>query len=110
MSGTSAGTIAQTIATTAGVQYDVLFKLAGNPGDPTTNIHTLEVSAAGHTQDFTFDSTGHNRSNMGWQDETFIFTASDTSTTLQFSSLNHSAWGPALGEVSVHAHSDFLLT
>jgi choice-of-anchor C domain-containing protein len=103
MSGTNAGTIQQILTTTVGVQYEVQFKLAGNPEDPTTEIHRLEVSAAGQTQDFTFDSTGYNRSNMGWQDETFIFTASDTATTLQFSSLNHSAWGPALGEVSATA-------
>jgi choice-of-anchor C domain-containing protein len=109
MSGLSAGTIAQTFATTVGVQYEVDFKLAGNPEDPTTEIHTLEVSAAGQSQDFTFNSTGYNRSNMGWQGETFTFTASDTSTTLQFSGLDHNAWGAALGDVSVHAHSDFLL-
>jgi choice-of-anchor C domain-containing protein len=109
MSGLSAGTIAQTIATTVGAQYDVSFKFAGNPEDPTTAIHNLEVSAAGQVQDFSFNSTGYNRSNMGWQDETFTFTANSTSTTLQFASLNHSDWGPALGDVSVHAHSDYHL-
>jgi choice-of-anchor C domain-containing protein len=101
LNGTDAGTLAQTIATTVGVQYDVSFELAGNPGDPTTEIHSLEVAAAGQSQDYSFDSTGYTRTIMGWQAETFVFTANSTSTTLQFTSLDQGGWGAAIGEVSV---------
>ena len=43
---------------------------------------------------------------MGWLPETFLFTATGTSTTLTFTSLNTTAdlqYGPALDDISVNA-------
>ena len=85
MNGNAAGTIAQTFATIAGGLYDVLFDLAGDfYGGPA--IKVLRVSAAGQSQDYSFNATGHTASNMGWTTKTFEFTATGTSTTLSFAS------------------------
>lgn len=98
----SAGSIAQTFATTQGNQYLVSFDLAGNPNPPPT-VKTLRLSAGGSSQDFTFDVTGKNYTNMGWSPQTFSFVASGDSTTLSFASLDNSGAGPALDNVVVTA-------
>ena len=101
MSGSTAGAIAQTFATTAGQVYDVTFDLAGNPDDVLHTVHSLNVSAAGQSQTFSFDAKGHSRSAMGWTQEVFQFTAASSSTVLQFTSLDNSPYGPTLDNVSV---------
>jgi choice-of-anchor C domain-containing protein len=64
--GNAPGGIAQTFATTPGETNDVDFTLAANSNyDPVTSIHGLEVLAAGQSQDFYFDATGHTTTNMG---------------------------------------------
>jgi choice-of-anchor C domain-containing protein len=105
MNGSTAGTIAQTFATTPGQVYEVTFNLAGNPTDPNTSIHGVHVSAAAQSQDFHIDSTGRSQADMGWTPESFQFTATDTSTMLAFSGLDQSLWGAALDNVSVNAFS-----
>jgi len=61
MSGTDAGAISQTFATTIGNTYTVSFYLSGNPAGPPT-VKTLDVSATGGTVDhFTFDIGEHPR-------------------------------------------------
>ena len=102
MSGSTAGAIAQTFATTAGQVYDVTFDLAGNPDDVLHTVHSLNVSAAGQSQTFSFDAKGHSRSAMGWTQEVFQFTAASSSTVLQFTSLDNSPYGPTLDNVSVN--------
>jgi choice-of-anchor C domain-containing protein len=98
MSGFNAGSVSQTLTTTPGTTYQVLFDLAGNPdGGPT--VKTLEVSAAGSVQDYTFDTTGHTRSSMGWVTDSFLFTATGATTTLTFTSLDATPYGPALDNV-----------
>ena len=101
MNGDTAGTIAQTFATTAGTQYDVRFYLAGHPGDQA--VHGLHVAAAGQSQDYHADSAGHSQGDMGWTEQSFHFTATAASTTLEFSGLDASYWGAALDNVSVKA-------
>ncbi|MFM7471027.1 MAG: choice-of-anchor C family protein [Nodosilinea sp.] len=109
------GGIAQTFDTVAGNTYQVLFDLAGNPaGDPA--IKTLGVLAiSGVPQDlvnpaltpqtFSFDITGKSFTNMGWQAQTYQFTATGASTTLGFFSSLASSYGPALDNVRVVANS-----
>jgi choice-of-anchor C domain-containing protein len=97
-----AGSIAQTFSTTQGNQYLVSFDLAGNPNPPPT-VKTLRLSAGDSSQDFTFDVTGKNYTNMGWSPQTFSFVASGDSTTLSFASLDNSGAGPALDNVVVTA-------
>jgi len=82
----------------------VTFDLAGNPdGNPT--IKEMRVSAGGSSADFSFDTTGKSRSNMGWVSNSWDFTATGTTTTLSFLNLVDTPYGPALDNVSVIALS-----
>jgi choice-of-anchor C domain-containing protein len=100
MSGLSGdpSSISQVLNTNAGQTYVILFDLAGDPF-PAPHVVTLEVLAASAAQDYTFDTTGHRFVNMGWQTESFAFTATGTSTTLTFTGLTNSPFGPALDNV-----------
>jgi choice-of-anchor C domain-containing protein len=99
------GGIQQTFPTSAGTSYLVTFWMAGNLlGGPT--VKTMEVSAGGTTASYSFDITGLTTINMGWEKETFIFTASSSATTLSFLSTttipSGANWyGPALDMVDV---------
>jgi choice-of-anchor C domain-containing protein len=102
------GGIMQTFATTPGETYEVTFDFAGNPyPDLDPPIKYMGVSAAGQSAGFFFDVTGHDTTNMGWETHTWQFTATGSSTTLAFYSLDsfgteHSGiFGPALDNVSV---------
>jgi choice-of-anchor C domain-containing protein len=99
------GAIAQTFDTAPGIEYLVLFDMAGNPDSPSIPIKELSVSAGSYSSAYTFDVTGFTRTNMGWTTMAFNFTATDTTTTLMFASLmpNGSAWGAALDNVRVSA-------
>jgi choice-of-anchor C domain-containing protein len=97
------GSISQTFTTTVGTQYKVDFWLAGNPANTTDKTRQVQVTAAGASQNFTFDTTGKSFTNMGWLPETFLFTATGESTTLTFTSLTPAQYGPALDDISVNA-------
>jgi len=104
LNGISTGALAQTFDTVAGTTYTVNFMLAGNPdGGPA--LKTLEVGANGNAaQQYTFDVTGFSRTEMGWEDHSYIFTAAGASTTLSFASLTDGEfYGPALDGVTVTA-------
>ena len=88
------GGIQQTFATTLGQTYEVSFYMAGHPSGL---LQTMEVSAAGQHKDFTFQS-GKDQNHLGWQKDTWDFTANASQTTLQFYSLQtgYPYGGPAL--------------
>lgn len=99
------GGIQQTFTTSPGTSYLVTFWMAGNPfGGPA--VKTMEVSAGGTTASYSFDIIGFTDINMGWEKETFIFTASSSATILSFLSTTTIAgaanyYGPALDMVDV---------
>ena len=96
------GSLSQTFDTVTGTLYEVVFAMAGNPGgdDPDKS---LEVSAPGYDQVFTFNTTGKSRpDDMGWTDFSFIFSATDALSTLTFASLENSEFGAALDNVRVN--------
>jgi hypothetical protein len=102
LNATVAGGIQQTFDTIAGTQYEVKFDVAGNPGgDPT--IKQVRIQVGSNFMDEMFDITGHSLTNMGWSERTFLFTATTTSSTLQFTSLISGSNGPALDNVRVTA-------
>ncbi len=103
LSGFSAGSIQQDIATIPGFTYIVYFDMAGNPdGDPT--VKSLDVEAVGiDSQTFNFDDTGFTKSNMGWETKEWSFLANAYTTTLKFTSLVDTGWGPALDNINVTA-------
>jgi choice-of-anchor C domain-containing protein len=96
------GGIEQSFATTAGAEYTVTFDLAGNP-DFGPLIKTVMISAAGQSQNFSFDITGKSFGNMGWVLRSWTFTAAGPSTTLKFYTADSPAtgFGPALDNVDV---------
>lgn len=98
------GTLTQQISTTPGADYLVTFALAGNPDvqPRETCVHVWVDDPLISYADFCFTVNGQTRSNMGWVYRTWTFTASSTSTTLGFTSLdsyNDSEWGYAFGPV-----------
>ncbi len=96
----SSGSIEQTFDTIAGVSYEVLFDLAGNPsGLPI--VKTVTVSAASTSQDYIFDTTGRNFTDMGWTTMSFVFQATGATTTLRFASQDDTFFGPALDNVRI---------
>lgn len=104
LSGNNAGEIQHTFETIVGETYTVSFDLAGNPlAGP--NIKSMTVSAAGDSEDFTFDTTGQSTLNMGWETNTWMFTAINSTTTLSFASNNDGIAGPALDHVSLTANT-----
>jgi len=98
------GGIAQVFATEQGQLYEVQFNQAANP-DLGSRISHIGVQAAGQSEQYAFDCTGYNRSNMGWAARTWQFMAVDTTTTLEFYSLDiGDSWkGPALDNIIVTA-------
>lgn len=101
MGGINNGAIAQTFATISGATYDVTFWMAGNMGAAPT-VKTMQVSADGQSQNYSFDTTGKTFTNMGYIQETFHFVATGTSATLQFLNTDNpsSAGGPVLDNVT----------
>ncbi|MFN0179254.1 MAG: choice-of-anchor C family protein [Gemmatimonadales bacterium] len=102
------GGIAQTFATTPGRRYRVTFDLAGNPVRGPTK-KPMRVSAAGQSTDLLFDGTGKTSRNMGWVPQTWTFTATGDSTTLEFTSLTRSpqtGYGAAIDRVAVTIQDD----
>ncbi|MFC1772644.1 choice-of-anchor C family protein [Pseudomonadota bacterium] len=103
LSGSQAGAIAQTFDTVIGQQYRVLFDKAANPDENGSTIKTFQVSAAGTVSTYTTDRTGHTLQNMGWEQDSFLFSATDSLTTLTFTSLTPGVYGAALDNVQVNA-------
>ncbi|MCW6512502.1 choice-of-anchor C family protein [Lichenifustis flavocetrariae] len=107
LSGNNPGSLSQSFSTVAGQTYSVSFYLAGNPdGAPTIKPVSVTVAPTFTTLSvedpvFTFDVTGHSRTNMGWVKEQFDFVGTGGSETLTFASNTGTAYGPALDLVSV---------
>jgi len=114
----SLGMIFQTMTgLTVGQAYQVRFAMAGNPDlQPRWADLQVWVSAGGppyNSANFSYYVNGQNLNNMGWQYYTWTFTATSSTITLGFTSLDnapedyHPVWGysfgPALDDVSVTA-------
>ena len=108
LNGFGPASISQSFSTSPGKQYQVLFDLAGNPGNG--GIVTGTVSAAGQSANFSFNTSGKSTANMGWTPQTFNFTANAAVTTLTFTSTTngplclsgqYAACGPALDNIRV---------
>ena len=112
------GTIYQTMTgLTVGQAYQVRFAMAGNPYvQPRYADLQVWVSAGGPpyaSANFRFYVNGQDFNNMGWQYYTWKFTATSSTITLGFTSLDNApedfdplagySFGPALDDVSVTA-------
>jgi len=103
LDGLSPGGIQQTVATTPGALHELRFDMAGNPDTP--EVKRMRVTAGGRSQDFSFDSTGHSLASMGWTSMSMLFTATASTTTIEFVSLMPatSSRGPALDNVQLYS-------
>jgi choice-of-anchor C domain-containing protein len=103
------GGIEQILNTVKGWRYRVSFALSANPNagrwTPDLIQAGLEVSAAGKSQQFTFDCTGNLEDHMGWVTNEWEFEATGDRTTLAFSATEAKGFwhGPALDNVRVVA-------
>jgi len=96
------GGIRQTIKTEPGKKYELQFDFAANPELGVNTAH-LRVLIDDDRHDFEFDSTGHDKDNLGWTTNSISFQASRPETTLTFFNSNPSAQsaGVALDHVMV---------
>jgi choice-of-anchor C domain-containing protein len=111
LNGRTQGAISQDLDTTTGKRYFVAFQMAGNPTDapgaeyqcvPGEDKSLTVTVDGGQAQDFTFSTSGHSLSDIGWVPKGYTFTAQDGSTTLKFRSNNpQGACGPAIDSISV---------
>ncbi len=102
LSGVNAGGIYQTLDTTAGQEYQVIFALSGN-WNLGESVKDLRVSAAGQSQDFSVEEPdGWNASsNMLFSNHSFTFTASGSSTDLDFLSLDAGDYASVIADIRV---------
>ena len=102
MSGNGAGTIEQQIFVQQAGNVTVNFAMAGNTDGPPL-VKSLRVSLTGPvgSQVFVFDTTGQSHANMGWVDYAAEFSILAAGNyTLAFQSLDNTAFGPALDNIS----------
>ncbi|MBI5263418.1 MAG: choice-of-anchor C family protein [Bradyrhizobium sp.] len=109
LNGGSIGDIQQAITTVVGQQYLLTFDLSANPDhlDSHPDTRGVYVSAGGPSTLFTytFDAPPNSKANMNWQTYSLIFTATGTSTLIDFASNvgQNCCWGAALDNVAVTA-------
>lgn len=105
MNALNTGGLSQTLETEIGATYTVYFDLSGNP-DAQTNplvdpVKDMTVSAAGVTQAYSYDVTGNTINDMNWEQQSFTFVATSTSTELVFSSLEAGPRGATIDNVQL---------
>lgn len=106
MSNLDAGSISRELTgLMVGREYTVYFDMAGNP-DGGPNFVQLKVSAAGEVQGYSFNTAGHSKAAMGWEQHSFTFVADSTTETLTFTSLTNTPYGPALDNVRIVSSAD----
>lgn len=95
------GTVSQTFRTTPGQKYTVRYALAANPaGGPAVKTGSVLIDGQ-NFQDFSFNSTGKSRANMGYVTREVTFVATGSTTTLGFASTVAGAYGPVVDDVRV---------
>jgi choice-of-anchor C domain-containing protein len=103
LNGSAAGSISQTVATTAGRYYTLSFWLAGNPDNSANKVLNILFGSQNVGNVTHLWSNTQTRANMGWTQITFAnLLATSSSTTLTLSGVNAGPWGAAL--------DDFVLT
>ena len=99
--GVAAGAVYQDLATVPGQGYVLTFAMAGNT-DGSPVVKQLRVNWGDVAVDTpSFDTTGHNVSNMGWTYRSYDVVAASSVTRLTFTSLTAGMFGPAIDNVSV---------
>jgi choice-of-anchor C domain-containing protein len=94
------GGISQSFKSDPDEKYEVRFSMAGDPnaGPP---VKSVEVTFGAQRRVFTFDTTGRSYSEMGWDSRSWIFTATEETTTVAFRSPKAECSTPAIDNVRV---------
>lgn len=104
LNGSGVGGVEQSVAGfDIGTAYLLTFLMSGNPdGAPVVKNLRVTISGLG-SADFSFNTTGVTRSNMGWELKTFGFVATATTHLINFSSLDLSPafFGAAIDDVRI---------
>jgi choice-of-anchor C domain-containing protein len=80
--------------------YTVTYCLAGNPdGGPAVKTGQVLVDNA-VVQNFSSDTTGKSRSNMGYQLQKFSFTSAGPTAKVEFRSTTNTVYGPVIDKVT----------
>jgi hypothetical protein len=105
LAGTASGNLQQQFKLPATGSYKLTFKYAGNPtcGASTKKMVVLSSGASGNVGGtFTFDTTGHTTTNMGWTPATLPLTGlAGQVVTLSFVDQSNSSCGMTLDAVSL---------
>src|SRR5688572_16530500 len=89
LNGNSPASISQSISTLAGQSYILRFAMSGNPDNFRGETRVAVIGADGTIGSATYTLTAANtRANMLWAEQTFGFTATDSSTIISFTSGN----------------------
>jgi hypothetical protein len=107
------GSISQTITTVVGQKYKLTFSFGGNPqwqefsypNDSELKVMTVYLNGA-ISGAYKVNTTGVSVTDGQWKEKEILFTATSTTTTVTFSSLNGSLtnpsdFGPLLGNVVI---------
>jgi len=100
LSTTGPGAIEQVLSTAPGAVYRLTYWISGEPFSLPTIKH-LRVTVGATASDQTFDVTPAWEWDMGWSQRTLDFSATGSSTTLRFTSMDASQSGPAIDGASV---------
>jgi len=101
LSGNGEGAIYQDVATNVGDSYTLSWEQAGNLWcDPPVKYMHVQVTGS-DTQYYSFDTTGYTPTNMGWESESFSFTATSGVTRVEFVSDIYSSCGVVIDTVSL---------
>ena len=105
LAGNGIGSISQVLDTAVGQSYKVSFFVSRNPDGGLTPRYGF-VDTGGTATQFAFGNGGSSRQDMAWEERTYNFVATSTSTTLTFTadpSTSASFYGAALDSVSISA-------
>ena len=94
------GGISQTFETDPEGKYEVRFSMAGDP-NALPAVKSVAVSFGASRRVFTFDTTGRSLGEMGWDSRSWIFTATEETTTVAFLSPMAGCSTPAVDNVRV---------
>lgn len=104
LSGNDKGSISQMLTgLTIGQSYNVFFALAGNPDGGAATKVAVASDGGSQSSVFFFPQAGNTKSDMGWTNQVFNFTATGNTANLTFSATLNDAYGPALDNVSISA-------
>ncbi|MBL7498113.1 DUF642 domain-containing protein [Frankia sp. CNm7] len=98
LNGSGPGGISQKFEVVPNEWYELRFSLAGNPEGGLAEKR-LGVFVDGGYELYSFDTTGHSGSEMGYRTESLRWLADDADSEVIFRSFSQGPWGPVIDNV-----------